>query len=127
MLNKDKAAKKIFLKNGGLLRTSQAIRLGIHPVKLYKLREQGVINQISRGVYQLAEAEISNPEMVAVARKIPRAVVCLISALAFYDLTTIIPRAEIKQTTARGIFLATATISGLEISASASWYTPLLI
>ncbi|MEW6737693.1 MAG: type IV toxin-antitoxin system AbiEi family antitoxin domain-containing protein [Acidobacteriota bacterium] len=93
ILNKDRIAKKIFQAHGGLLRTSQAIKRGIHPSKLYQLRDKGIINEISRGIYQLSEAELTNPELITVVSKIPQAVVCLISALAFHDLTTVIPNA----------------------------------
>jgi predicted transcriptional regulator of viral defense system len=92
-LNKDKAAELIFRKHG-ILRASQAIKSGIHPEKLYQLRDRGVITQISRGVYRLSDAEeLSNPDLVMVSTKIPQGIICLISALSFYDLTTQIPHA----------------------------------
>ena len=36
---------------------------------------------------------VTNPDLVIVAHKIPQGVVCLVSALAFYELTTQIPHA----------------------------------
>jgi predicted transcriptional regulator of viral defense system len=38
-------------------------------------------------------APLSNPDLVTVATRVPSGVVCLISALAFYELTTQIPHA----------------------------------
>lgn len=58
------------------------------------MRDSGELERVSRGLYRLAEASpLGNPDLVAVALKIPDAVVCLISALAFHDLTTQIPHA----------------------------------
>lgn len=50
------------------------------------------MEQVSRGFYRLAEKPaLTNPDLVAVALRIPRAVICLISALAYHGLTTEIP------------------------------------
>lgn len=85
-------ALKLFRKNGGVLRTSQAIKLGIHPRTFYDLRDKNLIEQISRGVYRLKDLPaITNPDLVLVATRIPESVICLISALAFHEITTEIP------------------------------------
>jgi predicted transcriptional regulator of viral defense system len=82
----------VFRKQGGILRTAQALRAGIHPSTLYALRDSGRLEIVSRGVFRLAEgAPPSDPDLVAVASRIPRGVICLISALAFHELTTQIP------------------------------------
>jgi predicted transcriptional regulator of viral defense system len=87
-------ARALFRRHGGLLRTSEALRLGIHPRTLYAMRDEGVLEQLSGGLYRLAELPpLSAPDLVAVARKVPGGVVCLISALAFHELTTQIPHA----------------------------------
>lgn len=89
-----KQAEEIFRKHGGQLRMSEAIAHGITRYMLYSLRDKGVIEQISRGVYRLAELPtISNPDLVTVSLRFPRAVVCLISALDYHDITTQIPHA----------------------------------
>jgi predicted transcriptional regulator of viral defense system len=85
-------AAKIFNDHHGILRTQQAIRLGIAPRTLYQMRAAGIILRESRGLYRLADAEPgAYSDLVQVALSIPKGVVCLISALAFYDLTTQIP------------------------------------
>jgi predicted transcriptional regulator of viral defense system len=87
-------ALAVFRRNGGVLRTSEAIRQGIHPRTLYALRDSGAIQSLSRGLYRLADLPpLSNPDLVIVARKFPRAVICLVSALAFHELTTQVPHA----------------------------------
>jgi len=83
-----------FNAHGGILRTSEAMREGIHTATLYRLRDKGVIEALARGVYRLVDAEeMSQPDFVTVARKIPNAVICLVSALSFHEITTRIPHA----------------------------------
>ncbi len=85
-------AEAIFEEHGGMLRTSQAIALGVHPRTLYALREAGWLQRVSRGLYRLATLpELGNPDLATVAARIPQGVICLISALAFHELTTQIP------------------------------------
>jgi len=82
----------VFEDAGGVLRTSEARRAGVHPRDLYALRDEGVIERVNRGTYRLAGLPApADPDLVAVAARIPRAVVALISALQFHGLTTEIP------------------------------------
>ncbi len=82
----------IFKKHGGILCTAQALRAGIHPGTLYAMRDSGALDAVSRGVYRLANSPpLSNPDLVTVGTRVPGGVICLISALAFYELTTQIP------------------------------------
>src|SRR5229473_6248729 len=85
-------ARQVFSEHRGMLRTSKAMRLGIHPRTLYTLRDAGDIEQVGRGLYRFSTAPpLSSPDLVPVAIRIPRAVVCLISALAHHGLTTQVP------------------------------------
>ena len=87
-------AVNTFRNNGGILRMSEAVEAGISRRTLYAMRDEGVLEQLSRGVYRLASLPgLEAPDLVAVATRIPNGVVCLISALAFHDLTTQIPHA----------------------------------
>ena len=71
---------------------SQAISLGISRYMLYSMYERGILEKVTRGVYRLKELDpISNPDLVTVSIRYPKAVVCLISALAFHEITTQIP------------------------------------
>ena len=84
--------RRAFSQSGGLLRTGAALRAGIHPRTLYDMRDEGVVEELSRGLYRLADLPaLSNPDLVTVALKIPAGVVCLISALAYHEITTQIP------------------------------------
>jgi len=85
-------ARRLFRGHGGTLHTAEALRLGVHPRTLYAMRDSGILEQISRGLYRLAELPpLGNPDLVTVALKIRNGVICLISALAFHELTTQIP------------------------------------
>lgn len=85
-------AEKIFKKHNGKLRMSEAIRLGITRYTLYSLKDRGVIEQVSRGVFRLADLPpMTNPDIVTVISRFPNAVICLISALSFHGITTQIP------------------------------------
>ena len=87
-----RTAIQIFRQHHGLLRTGEAIRQGIHPATLYALRDAGRLEPLSRGLYRLADLPpLSNPDLTVVARRFPKAVICLISALAFHNLTDQVP------------------------------------
>ena len=49
-------AKSVFKQNGGMLRMSVAVRSGVHRNTLKKMVEQGDLQKISRGLYQLVQA-----------------------------------------------------------------------
>jgi predicted transcriptional regulator of viral defense system len=81
-----------FREKGGTLRTRDLIGLGVHTDALYSLRDSGRIIELGRGVYRLAEAgEAEHPDLAVVAARSPDAAICLISALAYYGITTQIP------------------------------------
>ena len=84
--------EQIFRRHGGQLRMSEAIGHGITRYMLYTLRDRGVIEMVSRGIYRLAELPpIGNPDLVTVSLRFPKAVVCLVSALAYQGITSQIP------------------------------------
>lgn len=90
----EEKAVELFRRAGGTLRTGQALRRGVHPRDLYSLRDAGVLEPLSRGVYRLADLPpLEDPDLVTVAARVPRAVIALISALHFHGLTTEIPHA----------------------------------
>ncbi len=89
-----KKPEEIFRKYGGQLRMSEAISHGITRYMLYSLRDRGVLEQVSRGIYRLVELPpISNPDLVTVSLRFPNSVICLISALSFHEMTTQVPHA----------------------------------
>ena len=84
--------EEIFRRYGGQLRMSKALACGITRYTLYALRDRGIVEQITRGIYRLRELPpLGNPDLVTVSLRFPKAVVCLVSALARHDITTRIP------------------------------------
>lgn len=85
-------AKALFKKHGGVLRTRQVLEYGLHPRTLYEMRDTGVLETLSRGLYRLSDLPpVGDPDHVTVALKVPNTVFCLLSALAYHDMTTQIP------------------------------------
>ena len=85
-------AAAVFREHGGVLRTMEAVRLGVHPRTLYAMRDAGALEQLGRGLYRLANLPpVGNPDLVAVALLVPDGVLCLLSALAVHEITTQIP------------------------------------
>ncbi|HHI94904.1 MAG TPA: transcriptional regulator [Gammaproteobacteria bacterium] len=93
---------EIFRQHGGLLRMSEAIKYGISRYALYKMRDNGALEQVSRGVYRLVDLPpMSIPDLVIVSLRFPRAVICLVSALSFHEMTTQVPH-EVSVAVPRG-------------------------
>lgn len=70
----------------------EAVSAGVHRNTLRAMLGAGTIERVTRGLYRLGDApELSHPDLVTVAQKIPRGVLCLISALSYHEMTTQIP------------------------------------
>jgi predicted transcriptional regulator of viral defense system len=88
-----KRALSLLSRQGGMARLSELIREGITAATLARMREKGLVLQPSRGLYQLPDAGgDTNHALAEAAKLVPRGVVCLVSALAFHQLTDIMPR-----------------------------------
>jgi len=85
-------ALSVFRKSGGVLRTMEAVRHGVHPRTLYAMRDAGVLERLGRGLYRLADLPApGHPDLVAISLRVPEGVLCLLSALTFHELTSQIP------------------------------------
>jgi predicted transcriptional regulator of viral defense system len=85
-------ALSIIRQQGGTIRARTATAVGIQSRTLSELIHEGKLELASRGIYRLAENEpLSSPDLFTVATRVPKAVICLISALSFHDLTTQVP------------------------------------
>lgn len=78
---------------GGTARTRDILAAGVHPRDLYAARDAGELIEVSRGVFRLADLQLTEPDLVAVATRMPKAVFCLVTALHLHGLTLEIPRA----------------------------------
>lgn len=73
----------------GVLRPRDLAPLGIPRVYLQRLVNGGSLAKTGRGLYMVADAPITeNHSLVEAARRTPKAVVCLLSALRFHNVTT---------------------------------------
>ena len=90
--NKIEEALHLIRRKGGLIRTKEALNAGIHPRTLYFMRDNGLLYQVNRGLYELTdESTVDNIDLVSVAMRAPQAVVCLVSALSFHNITSQVP------------------------------------
>lgn len=70
-----------------LLRGADARDIGVSPQLLIKLQQAGRLVRVARGVYSLPDAPLTEHQsLVEVCRRVPKAVICLLSALRFHEL-----------------------------------------
>ena len=87
-----KRVKELFYARSGTFRVSDAMKAGFHPRTIYNMKDKGLIVRLSRGMYRFADLPaMSNPDLAIIAMKIPKGVICLISALSYHEITTEIP------------------------------------
>ena len=56
------------------------------------MRDAGLVEEVSRGLYRLPDMlPMGNLDLVTVALRVPESIICLISALAFFEITTQVP------------------------------------
>jgi predicted transcriptional regulator of viral defense system len=76
----------------GVLRICDLAAHGIHPETMRRLHQRGLLIRIARGLYAPADAKPSeNRSFAEVCKRVPHAVICLLSALRFHNLTTQMP------------------------------------
>ncbi|WP_163268322.1 type IV toxin-antitoxin system AbiEi family antitoxin domain-containing protein [Chelativorans alearense] len=81
------------IEQHGIMRQSDLKSHGINPATLARLVKEGVLHRPSRGLYELADADIEAAHALAeVAKRVPKGVICLISALQFHEITLQLPR-----------------------------------
>ncbi|MBA7661764.1 hypothetical protein ES703_69784 [subsurface metagenome] len=82
-----------FQSHGGVARFSAILKAGFHPDSLSALEKEGRVEKIARGLYRVTNyTPGSHPDLVIASLQAPRGVICLLSALSFYEATSEIPR-----------------------------------
>lgn len=80
------------LAHTAIIRSRDLPRLGVSREYLRQLVAQGLVERAGRGMYRLPVGDVSAQHtLVEVSRRIPNAVICLLSALRFHNITTQAP------------------------------------
>jgi len=80
------------LKREGVLRPRDLDAWHIPRRYLSRLLQRGLLERSSRGIYTAANADLSEHQMlIEVSKRLPKGVICLLSALSLHDLTTQLP------------------------------------
>ncbi|MDP2863512.1 MAG: type IV toxin-antitoxin system AbiEi family antitoxin domain-containing protein [Desulfobacterales bacterium] len=91
--NQEQRKKVIALvKKGGVLRPRDLDRYGITRVVLQRLRHDGIVERVGHGLYRPVKSTANEQmTMMEVCKRVSHGVICLLSALRYYDLTTQAP------------------------------------
>lgn len=77
------------LRRAGAARTCELEQVGITRTQIARLVSAGKLQRIGRGLYAPADYQgTENSALVAVAKRAPNAVFCLLTALRFHEITT---------------------------------------
>lgn len=75
-----------------VLRAADVRAHGWSPQLLLRLHQAGKLQRFARGLYGLPDAEITEYQtMIEVCQRVPKAVLCLLSALQFHQIGTQLP------------------------------------
>ena len=81
------------LEKRGLRRLAELREAGVSAATVSRMERDGEVIRLSRGLYQLPDATLDVSHSLAeAAKRTPKGVVCLVSALAVYGLTDQLPR-----------------------------------
>ena len=73
-------------------RACEAAELGVDSRALRRMVDAGSVERVARGLYRLADADVTEHYTVsAVCARVPKATVCLLTALNIYNLGTQLP------------------------------------
>ncbi len=78
-----------YVAEHGIVRPRDIEAIGFPREYLVRLHRRGKVNRPSRGIYTLPDANVTEWHSYAqVAKRLPEGVICLLSALAFHEITT---------------------------------------
>lgn len=76
-----------------IMRAYELRKAGIAPETISRAVHNGQLIRISRGLYQRADSEVEPEQALAeAAKRVPKGVIAMVSALAFHGLTDQMPR-----------------------------------
>ena len=78
-----------YVRQHGIVRPRDIEAIGVPREYLLRLHRQGKLHRLGRGIYALPDAPITERHSYAeVMKRVPEAVLCLLSALVFHEFTT---------------------------------------
>jgi len=78
-----------YIGQHGMVRPRDIEAIGLPREYLIRLHRQGKLSRSGRGIYALPDANVTERHSYAeVAKRVPETVICLLSALAFHQITT---------------------------------------
>jgi len=81
------------LKARGIARLAELRAEGVTAATMSRMERDGEVLRLARGLYQLPDAPLdAHHSLAEAAKRVPKGVVCLVSALAFHQLTDQLPR-----------------------------------
>ena len=83
--------KKVMMNNDGFASSALLVENGISGDVIGRLTRSGAIVRVKRGLYRWHEADPSS-SLIEATRAVPEGIVCLLSAIAFHQLGTRVPR-----------------------------------
>ena len=120
-----------------LLRARDLASAGLPTIALTRLVSAGKLERVARGVYSLPDREIGEHRSLAeVAIRVPRGVVCLLSALRVHDIGTQaphevwlaipqgMPTPRIRKPALRVIRMSDATLAAFVMISSSAAFVP---
>ena len=90
-MDKKTLSKQVIIEKGGIAKTSDFVAAGIPAVDVVNLCNTGYLERIRHGYYQLADGNTSSEEQL-IATLIPKAIICVESALFHYGYSDFAPR-----------------------------------
>ena len=90
-MDKETLSKQVIIEKGGIAKTSDFVAAGIPAVDVVNLCNTGYLERIRHGYYQLADGNTSSEEQL-IATLIPKAIICVESALFHYGYSDFAPR-----------------------------------
>jgi predicted transcriptional regulator of viral defense system len=76
-----------------MARSHELRALGVAATTVSRAVDEGIVDRLGRGLYRLSDCDVdANASLAEVSKRMPKATICLTSALAFHGLTDQMPR-----------------------------------
>jgi predicted transcriptional regulator of viral defense system len=90
MTRKTKLEKVLeYVRKTGIVRPRDLVTMGVPQDYLWRLHKGALLERLGRGLYTIPGAEATEHHSLAeVCKRVPKGVVCLLSALRYHEITT---------------------------------------